>query len=168
MLDSKLLNKYAFKKLKQITIYDSFLGGIDDSLFYDFESIDTILLRLTNFKMFFKSAEWINFLNMSALANQNRQILIGFVDNNLIDRYTYPDADLCLFKNFPHSLRVFAYVSSEVAKYECTCTLLYLLKNWQAYKGFNISNPSIENCLKSDFFNSTYQNCNLEENVFKW
>ena len=168
MLDSTLLNRYVFNKVKQLIIYDSFLGGIDDSLFSNFESVDTILLRLTNFKMFFKSADWINFLNISALADPNRQILVGFVDNNLIDRYTYPDADLCLFKSFPHSLRVFPYISSEVAKYECTCTMLYLLKNWKAYRGFNISNPSIENCLKSDYFNSTYQSCDLDLNVLKW
>jgi len=168
ILDDKFLDKYVFKTVKQILIYDSYLGSIDDRLFVDFKSVDTVFLKLTNFKMFFQSAEWINFLNVSALADLNRQILVGFVDDNLSNRYMFPNEDLCLFKSFPHEQRVFVYVSSSVKKYDCTCTLLYLLKNWQSYRAFGLSNPSIEDCLKPDVFNTTIKECNLEESVIKW
>ena len=98
MLDTRLLNIYAFKKIKQILVYNSFIGSIDDTLFASFDAVDTIILQLTNFKAFFKSAEWMNFLNISALADPNRQIVVGFVDNSQsLDRYTFPDADLCNF-----------------------------------------------------------------------
>jgi len=166
-LTSNILNKYVFKYLKEIYIDDSSVDRIETTLFTHFNSIEAIYLRLKNFKIFFQEAEWIQFLNESSLVNNNnRQILLGIIDNNL-EPYEFPDNDLCLFKNFPHESNVFFYVSSSFHKYKCSCTLLYLLKNWKNYRLFNIStnNAAIESCLKSDVFNSTYLKCNLEQNI---
>jgi len=44
---------------------------------------------------------------------------------SFIDIYTYPNEDICLFKDFPHSHLVFAYIFPD-EKLKCTCTLKWL------------------------------------------
>ena len=92
--------------------------------------------------------------------NATQQLLVGFFDNT--HSYAYPDADICLFREFPHERQVFAYIQSASMEYACTCTLMWLLKNWRAYDLFSLNNTSVGKCLRADFFDAKLKDCRFE------
>jgi hypothetical protein len=172
-LDTRLLSKYVFKYLENLIIVDTSLGEIDERLFSHFDHIKTIQLKLNNFDTFFQKnkTKWLVNLNLnqsgggaaSSMTNPNKQILIGFLDND--HKYSYPDEDLCLFKDFPHDSNVFVYIQNANKEYTCTCTLVWLLKNWRAYTLFSLNNTSVAKCLRDEYLQSKISECKFEQTL---
>ena len=138
-LNSKLLDQYVFKNIRELVISDSTIGGIEKTLFTNFIEIETIQLRVKNLKDIFlkNNTEWISNLNQSTILDPEKQVLVGLIDDN-DDSFEYPDDDFCLFKDFPHSSRVFTYIQKKNGAYKCTCTLLFLMQNWKQYRQFSL------------------------------
>lgn len=119
---------------------------------------------LISFNELFKngSTEWLAGLNDQPI--QQQQLLVSFIDNSARP-YGYPDADLCLFARFPHERQVFVQIQSSTHIYECTCTLVWLLKNWQSYTLFSLNNTSVWSCLQPDRFQLLLAKCNLDYQI---
>jgi hypothetical protein len=97
--------------------------------------------------------------------NPNKQTLIGLFDND--HKYAYPDEDLCLFKDFPHDSNVFVYIQNANKEYECTCTLVWLLKNWRAYTLFRLNNTSVGKCLRDEYLQEKISECKFEQTLLQ-
>ena len=102
---------------------------------------------MANFRDFFQSGtEWILDLNsnlnislsskIQVFKNINSRKIIHFVHQrdktSFGSVYTYPDEDLCLFKNFPHNQLVLPIIVPD-ERLECSCSLLWLQKYTQFY-----------------------------------
>lgn len=109
------------------------------------------------------STGWIAGLNDNS-GPQQQQLLLSLVDNNF-PPYTYPDSDLCLFAYFPHERQTFAEIKSDTHIYTCTCTLIWLLKNWQNYTLFNLSNQAVASCLEPGRFQALLVSCELDYRI---
>ena len=98
-------------------------------------------MDIGNLKTFFHHGlEWVSYLNKDINQSSsseikhdylNRIIVISFIEYNyyINYKYSFPDEDLCLFKEFPHRqlvIPLFPFLEKET---ECSCTLIWLFKN---------------------------------------
>ena len=118
------------------------VDSIESDLFsVEFTHMNIFILKITNFREFFhKSSHFLASLNARQV-HVNTKSIREFQSNahNLLQTvfvslshymsfervYTYPDADLCLFKAFPHARLVLAQVYT-AKPLNCSCTLKWL------------------------------------------
>jgi hypothetical protein len=118
------------------------LESIDTDLFSYFKNLKIIDFKINNLDAFFQQGnKWLPFLNSNINVNMSSEIEIKasiksmkffFLSiyqvkafQSFIDMYTYPNEDICLFKDFPHHHLVFPFIFPD-EKLECTCTLKWL------------------------------------------
>jgi hypothetical protein len=138
------LNFNLFKYTRSLILV-GILSNIDTELFAPFSSLKTIQFKLNNLNEFFHQGnKWMTFLNNHINVNLTdkheiqrliklEKILVLSIFHmkafqSFIDFYAYPNEDLCLFKDFPHSHLVYPFVFPE-NKIKCTCTLKWLHLN---------------------------------------
>lgn len=167
------MEKYTFEIIQEFEISNSNLEAIDDVVFSHFLQIKKINLILTNLKSFFKktnSTNWFISLrhSMWIYSYLGKQLLITFGDQTDISNvYEYPDNDFCKFIDFPHDKNVFVRIKKiQTDRFDnlfyCTCTFLWLLKNFQNYfDPSQINNTQVSHCLGSNFSKSLEQ-CHFE------
>ena len=87
--------------------------------------------------------------------------------------YSFPNEDICLFKDFPHSqlvLPLIIYDASRFEYIECTCTLVWLQQYFKHYfyNNFTQFNEyiNIEPFYKDFFVNETLMKCQKSEEYF--
>jgi hypothetical protein len=145
------LNPFAFRKLKYLIVKGN-LEFFDENLFENFNDISYISVRSDDLINFFhRGTKWLNSINknlnitLSSIYNPqltkniHRLVSIEFVVQswlyfNLF--YTFPNEDICLFKNFPHTQLVLPLVIFDPKKYAPTqhsCTLVWLRKYYRLY-----------------------------------
>ena len=97
---------------------------------------------------------WMTCLN----SNETRkQLYIEFNDESA--SYAYADDDFCLFKNFPHMNLVFPIINTR-RLLNCTCTLIWLLKEWQNAENSIQHTDSVQNCFVN--FEKRFKNCKFK------
>ena len=124
--------------------------------------------------------------------NENILVLLIYQSIENVTYYSYPNEDLCLFKDFPHQ-RLVVPILRPNTKSECTCTELFLIQYSNKYTDFidylnknvvlvssdymyeyiieeNLNkkmlhqclNTSINDMLKKCKFKQRFQNCNIK------
>ena len=145
----KILSKNAFVNIKELII-EGILNRIQIDVFKEFKSLKSIHFQINNLKEFIHlDNKWMQYLNYYVFAdlrnttsvqeNIHKFMRVGIQCSTSRSTfnpiYEYPDEDICLFKDFPHSrLVVPILVSGE--KLKCTCTLKWLQSYVYMYKSF--------------------------------
>jgi len=191
------LNPFAFKKLKFLAIQGN-LEQFDENLFENFREIRYISLRSDDLVNFFhRGTKWLNSINKNLSVSLSSIHNLEFTKNihRLVSVefdvqywlffnrfYAFPNEDICLFKNFPHSQLVLPLIVFDLKNYypnEWSCTLVWLMKYYHlyfssdfqesnsyvnlepAYRAF-FKNQSITHCNPSEF-HKTYDSCNFSQ-----
>lgn len=164
ILDTHLLNSDLFYNLNELIITDSTIVKFDDNLFKMLSSIEIIMLQLRNFNQFFKENNNTKWLNSISVSSDKRQVLVAFIDN--YQQYYYPDEDFCLFYEYPHNKSVFTYIQTK-KNLNCSCTLVWLMKNWRQYGDSNLLlSDSVYDCLiDNTYFNELFMGCKFDERI---
>jgi hypothetical protein len=138
-ITSNNLNPLVFKTIKFIFIKGN-LEYIQSNLFDYFKEIRYISIKSDALLSFFhRGTQWINSinrnLNVSLLSNgfkNNRLVSIEFnvKDGFLFNQYyTFPNEDICLFKDFPHSqlvLPLIVFAPIRIYLFNILFCLIYL------------------------------------------
>ena len=179
-LTTKILSKYAFKKILRIII-SGVLNNIQTDLFLYFNNLKYLDLRLENFKDFFhRGNKWMECMNMDIKNyiknkfNLKHSFIIRFKfkKTSLMNQiYEYPDEDFCLFEKFPHDNLVIPFFSPG-KQIKCSCTVLWLIQYYSYYFDVNYSpyyydnsNVDIYEDIGTINFDSTIRYCH--NNLFK-
>ena len=141
----RLLNKYVFREVKILSL-TGIINTIQVDLFVHFKEIRLVKLGLDNYESFYyTSTKWMNSLNTGLKINLHNTIEFNLNRHRIIviecyhihsfafaKKYTYPDEDICLFKDFPHNQLVYPTFVFE-GKMQCTCTLIWLIQHSVLY-----------------------------------
>jgi hypothetical protein len=172
-LSSKILYPLIFKHLTDLSITGS-PTQIQTNLFENFTDIAFVAIYFDNLvSIFHNGLDWISYLNrglkidFSKYAdlkrNSNRIVLIKFKEllvSHLTRVYTYPGFDLCLFKNFPHKQLVIPTMPDlNDANVQCTCTILWLIQNYEIYFNLSLTNPRLSRNYEVYFENASFRHC---------
>ena len=188
-LTLRLMNKYLFKSVQILSVSGS-IRSIQADLFDHFRELKIILINTDNIGQFYRNGlEWLTHLNRDLrvdLANgfssqdSLRVKIVKFRENISPFRsvYSYPDADLCLFKNFPHRQLVLPMIlnggkGDDENNFECTCTIIWLIRysalnlnaSYKQLKHFlanylSNENASVIHCLQLDS-----EHCHFDEKL---
>ena len=179
-LTTNNLDTFVFKKIKQPLIQGN-LESIDENLFENFNQIIYISIKSDSLINFFhRGTKWINSLNKNLNVNLEdkknlenhikKLVSVKFAVQNWLlfnEYYKFPDEDICLFKDFPHSqlvMPLIVFYPIRVSKYEkCSCTLYWLIQNYKYYtfSGFKFLRKEVFMASESEdyFFNLTVNRC---------
>ncbi|RNA06695.1 hypothetical protein BpHYR1_012675 [Brachionus plicatilis] len=145
ILNRNILDANIFGRMEKLSIYGK-LMSIDKNTFKNLSKIKFINFFIDNIDMFlFESFEWLDTIN----SNFNISEVGIYLEN-----YDYPQADLCLFKNFPPN-RKFLF---DFYGINCSCTILWLYKIYYYQDGLEILNKTGK-CDNLSWLNST---CKLD------
>jgi hypothetical protein len=184
------VDKHAFKSLTHL-ILSGYVDDIDGEIFMYLKKIRLIQIAIENFSQFFHASatRWMSHLNSNLNINVNNPIDVGmnvksiiaveFLDEaqSLKKSYRYPDEDICLFRQFPHTRLVVPVIVLDEAIEKCSCTLLWLLQytrhfidkaDFHYFKDvraeYLIENLTAKNiCLKDRNFALNVAKCNFTE-----
>ena len=142
-LSSKLFNEHVFKTLKILDIY-GVINKIEADSFINLNQLHILKIKSQNIKNIFATKnKWLKYLNKDIIVNQedlnnfNENILVLLIYQSIenVTYYSYPNEDLCLFKDFPHQ-RLVVPILRPNTKSECTCTELFLIQYSNKYTDF--------------------------------
>ncbi len=143
-LNDKLFNKHVFANTEVLSV-SGILSTIEEELFRDFNRIRVLFISIENLKSFFHSGtKWMNGLNynlnvdlkngipFNQLENRGLTLQLNHSISYFSHEYKYPDEDMCLFRDFPHEKLIFPLIVF-TSKFDCTCTILWLIKYYNLY-----------------------------------
>ena len=185
-LSLKLINKHVFKNL-MVLYFAGIIYSVEDGLFNHLRKLRLVIVSVDNLREFFHAGtRWITQMNFDLNVDLNnrteflmhstqRIVLQLYEKSTFFNRaYTYPDEDICLYKDFPHRQLIYpSIIPGKLVK--CSCTIMWLLKysglylddDWQTYSnkdyGMFLNYPE-------NFLNNTARNClqKLEKNECKF
>ena len=195
------LNPFAFHTLKYLVIKGN-LETFAEDLFENFLEISLISVISDDFINFFhRGTKWLNSINKNLNVSYNKirdltqninrivSVEIVVINGLYFNRfYTFPNEDICLFKNFPHSQLVLPLIVFDPAQFDssdCSCTLLWLQQYYKYYFSSDFSiyeahikidweyrdlflNQSIVKCHQSqEYFNRKFLLCNFSQRFEK-
>ena len=190
------LNPFVFKNLKVLQV-DGNIEHFDENLFEIFDEIRSISVKsdeLINF--FHRGTKWLNSINRNLnfiefRHNIHKLVTIEFAVQgwSLFNKYyTFPNEDICLFKNFPHTQLVLPIIIFDPIKFDsndCSCTHVWLVQYYKFYftnnfTNFNqyitlqpqyedlFKNETVNKCLRNEqFFNEKFLSCNFSQRFVK-
>ena len=138
-LDKQILHRQLFASVRELKITHVLLS-IQFDLLSGFKRLKNIDFQIDNLKSFFHAdTKWMSTLNsdinvdlgnvseisanLKGLMRVKFQYPIRFVSFDTI--YEYPEEDICLFRDFPHSHLVYPILKPG-KQLKCTCTLAWL------------------------------------------
>lgn len=141
-------------------------------------ALKSIKLELHNFREFIlneNKTDWMLDLNKnedvtSAIKYMHKFILMLYLTDKS-QEFSYNDEEFCLFKNFPSNRFVYPIIKTKPAL-QCSCTVLWLIKNYKAYLTpqllLMLKTNSIASCLdiENNEFNKKLDQCRFEERLF--
>ena len=129
------INPHIFKNMIVLTIMGN-IELIERDLFIYFKKIRYLSLNIQNLRQLLHSSGGVKWL--LPLYNDRKVILLEFKQTSSFFNtiYPFPDADLCLFKDFPHENAIYPILNLGET-FECSCTILWLLKNDEFFFGKN-------------------------------
>jgi hypothetical protein len=180
------LNPFAFKTLKFLLVKGN-LEGFNEDLFENFKEISYISVKSDDLINFFhRGTQWLKSINKNLNVSLNSQldfrknihklVSIEFVSQSWLffNRfYTFPNEDICLFKNFPHSQLVLPLIIFDPTKFETneySCTLVWLQQYYKLYfsRDFTVFSRyiNIDPEYKDLFVNETLGQYKISEEKF--
>jgi hypothetical protein len=171
-LSSKILYPLIFKHITDLIITGS-PTQIQTNLFENFTDIAFVAIHFDNLvSILHDGLDWISYLNRGLKIdfgeysdleqNSDRIVIVQFKEiivSHLTRAYTYPDEDLCLFKNFPHKQLVIPSMPDLEENVQCTCTFLWLIKNYEIYFNLSSTNPRLSSHYENYFENASFRHC---------
>ena len=164
-LSSAMLDSYLFSGIQDLLVTE--VVSVEWGLLRQFHTLKHIDIVLSTVKDFFHTdSRWLNDLNADVSVNlsdaidieinMRNRMTIRFTNvrevNTFFSIYTYPNEDLCLFKNFPHSRLVNPILDTR-EQIACTCTLKWLQLYYGVYRPFQSETLSFE----------TFRNANIQQ-----
>ena len=134
-----LVSPPLFKGISSLVLQGS-VATIETDLFQIFKRLRLFILKISNFRVLFHSNhQWMAQMNKQVKVDYNSRLEIqAKLDKTLHFQlvslthfmsfesvYSYPDEDLCLFKDFPHQSLVMPHLYPG-RDLKCTCTLKWL------------------------------------------
>lgn len=158
-LDYKILNKYIFKHLLLVTL-NGIVNSIEDDIFMSFKYLKMFHLRVQNIRnLFQKRNQWLQYLNndvdTSYLRHDFNKIFTLVIEQTHynVSFYTFPDEDLCYFKDFPHQKFVMPiFKPMPAAPINVSCLYLFLIQYSNNYVNEIIYNMKMEADTKYTLF----------------
>ena len=121
------LNPFIFRTLKYLIVKGS-VEHFDDNLFENLNQIKQISIKSDSLINFFhRGTKWINSINRNLYVNPLNQVNIQrfvSIEFDVLNwlffnkYYTFPNEDICLFKNFPHSQLVLPLIVFDPIRFE--------------------------------------------------
>ena len=189
-LSNSLLNQQLFKNAKNIIIC-CYIYSIHEHLLENFIQLKTIMLKLDTFDLNLKIGfKWLHSLNKEinvrdssvvTWTERNHVVFVYFTDIQFAFKkfYTYPDRDLCFFRDFPlHRLVYPILTSRSPTPITCTCTVIWLIQYSKYVMAPNFTKfnedvitayLAIEHCFQrgEPYISSRIRECNFEERLSK-
>jgi hypothetical protein len=120
--------------------------------------------------------EWMLDLNKyediaTNVKSMHKLILLLYLTDKKLE-FGYTEADFCLFKFFPSNRFVYPIIKTKPAL-NCTCTLMWLIKNYKAYLTTQLLNvvktSSIDACLniENTEFNRKLEECRFDNRLYQ-
>ncbi len=176
-LDTSFVYTEVFKHVQSMFIQLSRVDFIDEYFFIRFHRLRIVKLAVNNFKQLFNNSnqtKWLTNLNHQTRVNLNdpndvsrnrdNQLMIEL--NDLNNKYDFPEKDFCYFESYPHENLVFPVIETK-PNLECTCTLIWLLKNKSLFaKSIELLNTkSVSQCLKNPNFERIVSECQFNKKI---
>ncbi|CAF0903298.1 unnamed protein product [Brachionus calyciflorus] len=167
-LKTEMINKHFLSSAMSFSIIGS-VKKIDKKFFENSKGLQSINLKVDNLRLFFQEngIEWLMHINKDINFDLKKFDKKSFFDLNtfiIVDQtsadfnYDYNDADICLFKNYPHN-RLFYYFLINTHKI-CTCTFLWLTRyNYVSW----LFNENLYNCGEMDKYDLLFEKCEFEK-----
>lgn len=159
-LSNSLLDGHVFKNLRNLLIR-GYVRSFEALLFRNLENIETIEFRLENFQhSIYHSSNLIEGLRVK---NDN-YIVLKFT---VLDDYTFPDEDICLFKDYPKIKQVYLTLLI-LSRFNCSCTIAWLLdlknKNETLNKYIDLHSGAylFPICFGPKSYGFNYNECNFK------
>ena len=121
-LTLKIMNEHVFENVISLHLVGS-INRIQIDLFVHFKKLKSITLIIDDLQAFFhNSIDWISYLNKDVIIQNftkefffygfKRVSFVQFVETEspFVKSYIYPDKDLCIFRNFPHTQLVYPII----------------------------------------------------------
>ena len=147
-INEKLLAKHVFGNVRVLHLF-GVIYHIQVDLFDAFKQLRLVKLRSDpNLKYIFHQVgtKWIHGLNRhirvdlgdqrAFRANVDRAINLQFSHDSTQISYSFPDEDICLFRDFPHTQLVFPSFEFSTPV-PCSCTLIWLVQYYALYASNN-------------------------------
>ena len=147
-LTLSMLDVELFYKVEKLNIIG--VDRIETGIFVNFKNIQLLAIFLLNVKNLFHSGtNWLEDLNSELnvnlydkediIENIDKYMAIKILnveeDNTFFSIYKYPNEDLCLFKDFPHSHLVVPILKPRES-ISCTCTVKWLQMYLEKYETY--------------------------------
>ncbi|CAF0908417.1 unnamed protein product [Brachionus calyciflorus] len=169
-LSKEILNKLVFENVEKIFI-NGLVDSLESDLFENFHKVELINFHIENLQYFLsKNNRWLASLNKNNY-NNTKIVYIRFDILPVESDYSFPDSDLCFFKDFPHDNFVYPLFKEDIFFLNCSCTLLWLLKNTYLlrnnlktidYLTTYITLDTSEPCVSRDEFNKSLEHCKFD------
>jgi hypothetical protein len=141
-LTSRVLNVNLFENVKHLNI-NLHLLNIEHDLLSKFNRLKYIDIRVFNLREFFQTenTQWLKgCAPIGSGVIKFQLVRFVYVTSSFLKAYEYPDEDLCLFKDFPHS-RFYLPIIMPGERIACTCSLKWLQMHYENYTQiFQITN----------------------------
>ena len=175
----KILNTLVFKKVL-VVILQGIIYGIQTDLFTRFRDINCVSLSVDNHEQFLHGGtSWMSSLNSDLDVNLTislkfrdilaRTIVLESLPKKKVfsSAYTYPNEDICMFKNFPHKQLVYPALVFEKQVPACSCTIIWLMQYSNIY--LNNDYTDFVNQIRTPYpeshSNNTARKCFLKKNL---
>jgi hypothetical protein len=156
-LDTNLVNPLVFESITSLLVLRS-LASLQTDIFKYFQHLSLVNFQLDSLSSFFHGIgiEWTSHLQNGSWVVFNDQ------NQNAINNsfYTYPDADFCLFRHWPHHKFILpVLVTANLTN--CTGLIRWMLQTYyeqdmsDVFYQFPSSQSIYLSCLNSTFWNHT-------------
>ncbi|CAF0928742.1 unnamed protein product [Brachionus calyciflorus] len=139
-LDHKLIHKKLYNGIKLLNI-EGHINSVDKNfILMSFKNLKTLNLNVylkSIYIIFYESNKWLLTLDFKLSVNIR-----------ILDEYTYPNSDICLFYNLPKisGLQIFSYKSGP----NCTCTKYLIMAQFNRSTYGECRNFRIKNYTPND------------------
>jgi hypothetical protein len=177
-ITTKLIDPFVFRHIRDLILSGN-IYVIQDDLFRYFAKIKVIYFYLDNVKVFLSNGlKWLEYLNPNVSVNLSMEIDSDFLFEHVIQLhlneanfpfrkvYTYPDSDLCLFKDFPHQ-RLILFLLLTKNDQNLTCTLNWLIQYNEKFKVEYFCSKESTPCAYKNRMESILKECNIEKKLQK-
>ena len=163
-LNNEILNEHVFK-VTQIMTFNGIIHTIDENVFKPFKKLRTLRIKSQNIRNTFqKNNRWLQHLNTNVnikdFDSLDNEKLLDILFTLAIEQphpnvtyYSYPNEDLCYFKDFPHH-RLILPILKPILTSNFSYTYLFLMHQSRRIETY--LNSKLNSLLNTNYESSTY------------
>lgn len=157
----QVLHYDVFQRIRRIRLENTKLAGRIRTDTFHYFNVTEFTLAPSNWPEFLRlngDMSWMTSLNSNVTVDLTNSSAIAstrsfpFNMGTTNDSYTYPDADFCYFRRFPHFRNILPIVNFNWNS-QCSCTLIYVLQFAKKHKSDSTfeSSSGRKVCIGNDF-----------------